>query len=208
MAFDPNTSALLNLPLEFAPRIEQTPKGSNVKTEILRLLKEIGPPLQPLLEKMLDYSRAELQAVVEARSGRKDQARLSTLTQFNKERALTENEKAEVEILLDKSEALTISSAAARWLLECRPALRPPLPTPEELEAKFRDAPDSELQAMTRRWFPEDKAQRLRDLVKMESDHGISEAQDTEIEDLLDQITLNAMENATAKLLLKQREMK
>ena len=118
MASAPITNALLDLPAEFAPRIEQAPsKDSNVKMEILRLLNESGPPLQPLAEKMLDYSRAELQAVVEARLGRKDQTRLSKLTQCNKERALTQDEKAEVETLLDESAALTMNSAAARWLL-------------------------------------------------------------------------------------------
>ena len=123
MTFDTTQGATLEAPpSEFLPRITQTPSNGNgmkdnAKTDLLRVLQQIGPPLQPLAEKMLDYSKAELQAVVEARLGKKDQARLSKLIECNRERTLTEKENAEVQTLLDKSAAITMDSAAARWLL-------------------------------------------------------------------------------------------
>ena len=89
------------------------------------------------------------------------------------------------------------------------PPLRTRLPdSPEEFIAKFRDTPKEELERMTRRWFPEDKSKRLSELVELERERPISEAQEAEIDDLLDQIVNNAVENAAAQWLLKQSEKK
>jgi len=78
--------------------------------------------------------------------------------------------------------------------------------SPEELEEKFRDTPDCELQIMASHWFPEDKTKRLYELTKLSKQQTTSETQKAEIEDLLDQVVTNAMEAATAKYLLKQRK--
>ena len=89
------------------------------------------------------------------------------------------------------------------------PRLRKRLPiSPEELEAKFRDTPTSELQKMTQRWFPEDKTRRIQELTELSGEQTLSETQEAELEDLLDQVTINAAEGAAARWLLKRTKTK
>lgn len=89
------------------------------------------------------------------------------------------------------------------------PRLRKRLPgSPEEVVAKLSGSSKDELEKIAQRWFPEDKSKRIQELTELSGEQTLSETQEAELEDLLDQVVINAMESGAAKLLLKQTKTK
>jgi predicted transcriptional regulator len=85
-----------------------------VRQEALRRLKSH-------VREQQDQSEPEIRAHLEARLTNGEQERLSQLLERNRTEGLTTEERAEMQALFDRIEAVATEKAAAIWLLSERP---------------------------------------------------------------------------------------
>lgn len=120
---------LLELPLAVMERAQQVADAlhtpvetviSNALTAALPHLEDVPVELRPQLARMTSYTDAQLWELTAALLTADQQERLGALGQIASERALTDEEQAELEALRDKYGRLTLLKARAYALLSLR----------------------------------------------------------------------------------------